>query len=195
MLKKFGFRSMEARRIELRYLLAVGLRLWRPSSDWAGASFLELKSISIKVRDPRLGLVSDLGRDERIGRCAGAKKKLTTHEIELAAYLLPSSAVVTRKQRWVTVEASNVVATDAVATRVTSVVMAARRRTPAIVVIVIPRRGGSGYRSSKQRISAVGRRGRSTRPSSDAGWGQRSIRALGASDPQRDAEPFRSAER
>ena len=110
--------------------------------------------------------------------------------------------VVARKQRWPCVKSGDVAATDAVAARVAAIVAAGRvsptcvRVTVAIVVIVVPRRGGGSDCGREHFVSVYRSPVLPTRNPSGADWGRRSSTPrLCDLDPQRDAVPFRTAER
>jgi hypothetical protein len=113
------------------------------------------------------------------------------------------AAVIAWKQRRLSVESGDVAATDAVATMVAVIIIAARRVAPsrvrvtiAIVVIVVPGRGSGGDYVREQSVPVYRPPVLSTRNPSNAEWGRRSAGPrLGALDPQRDAALFRPAER
>jgi len=112
------------------------------------------------------------------------------------------AAIVTRKQRRPCIESAGVETTDAVAARITGVIIARGiaptcvRIIVAIVVVVVPRRGGSGDYSRKHSVSGCRSPGVSTRNPGNPDWGRRSIDpGLGAFDPKRNSVMFRPTER
>jgi hypothetical protein len=112
------------------------------------------------------------------------------------------AAIVARKQRRPCIESGGVATTDAVAARITGVIIARGiaptcvRIIVAIVVVVVPRRGGSGDYSRQHSVSGCRPAGLSTRNPGNPDWGRRSIDpSLGAFDPQRNSAVFRPTER
>ena len=155
----------------------------------------------LHVAETRVG--SDLSARGHITASARYSRVYAFSNIEVLAIRIGSPApfaVVARKQRWFCVEPRNVVATDAVAARVTAVIIA-RRKAPicvriaiAIVVVVVPGRRGGGDCGCPQSVPGIRTSVVSTRKPNTAG--RRSIAArLDCLDPKRDAAPVRPAER